>query len=360
MSQLSQSDYEKQEATTYPVFLDLPPSRRWDNIPVEFCQPIKDFQEKFESFFVNRTFKTIEKYNEVAADLESYLGLEEHKEIKEEIEGIAKRCSIPFKFLAMYNFMYEFGQLGCSAIIFKFKEVPLLMKNLDYYFHDLFIKIIFKAKYFKNGRELFEAEQIFGFVGAVTAANKQVAVTLNAKGWKSEGDLDKFYDSLKKNTIRNTMINTRKVFEKNPNFEEMVKGLTEHPYQAPAYFTVSSARQKKGAIITRYFNQPHEISYLEDWYLVQTNDNRDKTTERRRCAAEKKLDLIDSSDPNLPELVFSKVLSEEPNFMISMGPSSKTEPEERTISTTLIDPTTYRLKVMKWVLKSKQANEVSA
>lgn len=350
--QFSPSDYVKEEAPLYPVDLNLPPGQRWNSFPDSFCKLLKDFEGKFVEHYVASLFKTREKYDEVSFQVYEYLNDESNADQREELQGLADKCQLTFSYLAMYNFMYEFGQLGgCTAVTYRSSKGVFLMKNLDYNFHELFSQVVFRARYFHLGHELFEGEQLFGFLGVCSASNGEVAATLNARSWRKPEDLNKFIAALKDRTLRLTVWNTRKLFETRPDFDAVVKGLGDYEHQAPAYFTVADLKDKRAAVITRGFGEPAQREDLQDWFLVQTNQDRHITNDHRRLAAETKLSGIGNDDFELSSRIFEEVFAQSPNFMIVGKSKDGKEPLVRTISTSFVDPTDLSFKIFRWRLK---------
>lgn len=355
--QFSPSDYEREEAPLYPIDLNLPPEQRWDSFPKHFCRLLKDFEGDFVNYYVEHLFKTVDKFDETYHYIHEYLQADANSELLRELQGLADKCGLTLRYLAMYNFMYEFGQLGCTAISFKHLQACLLVKNLDYNFHDLFSQVVFRAKYFFMGHEIFEAEQLFGFLGVITVTNKRVATTLNARSWRDRGDFKDFMDAIKSKTLRLTVWNLRRLFEQNTDFDTLIEELGGYPQQAPAYFTVVDLVKGTAAVITRGLNQPYQREDISNWYLVQTNSDRNISHDQRRVAAEQKLDQIGSDSAHLTEKIVDEIMSTSPNFLIEGTSDQGTEPMLRTISSSYIDPSDFELKIYRWRLKGEKISQ---
>lgn len=247
--------------------------------------------------------------------------------------------------------MYEFGQLaGCTAIAYTSHFQSFLSSNLDYNFHEFFSEVVFHAQYYMGNVKLYEARQLFGFLGYVTATNGYLSVTLNARHWKFT--LDEFLEVLGSGTLTSTVYGFRRALETSFSFEELRDKFVTAEALAPAYYTIVDLHDNKAVIVTRDLKQVNTTESLNQtsWYLVQTNLDRNMR-DSRRTAAETKLATYDKNDDQLGQKIVTEVLSKKPNFNIIPDMKEKGVVKVRTISTSYHDPKDQSFRVLVWRLK---------
>lgn len=316
-AQFVPEDYIAEDAPSFPIDVSLPFEARWNSFPWYLCEKLQDFEPTFQSFYIMNLFRTLDKYHQAEDIVLQFLNTPANKDFKSELFGLARKCQVREGYLAMYNMMYEFGQLAhCSAVAFTSHFESFLYSNLDYNFHEYFSETVFHAQYYQGSVKLYEARQLFGFVGYVTGTNGQISVTLNARYWKL--DLDEFLETLKRGNLTPTVYGFRKAIETSHSLEEFKEKLQKTQELAPAYYTIVDIHSNKACVITRGLNQTENSECLDEtkWYLVQTNADRYMISDTRRKAAETRLESFDKLDTNLGSKILTQILYSKPNFNI--------------------------------------------
>ena len=343
------NDFYEQEANKMPVDLTLPLEARWNSFPRAYCDRLEDFIPTFQKTYIEKVFKNKNRYDEVEKIALKFLDYPHNEAYKKELVGIARRCRISEGFLAMYNIMYEFGILaGCTSIVYIDGSSARVASNLDYEFGNYFADQIFHATYYLGGYKLFEARQLFGFVGFVNAANEHFSASLNAREWKNSDDFDSFLKDLEEGNAKLVVYHFRKVFEEKLSYDGFVEGVKTETKLAPAYYTVADHAAKRGVVIARGYlgvDEEKELS-TENWFLVQTNSDQGVEDERRP-AAEVKLRSFGEGNREITRKIVKDVLSQQPNFEIKLDEDG--EVKIRTISTSyvVLEPQ-FKLEVSVW------------
>lgn len=126
---------------------------------------------------------------------------------------------------------------------------------------------------------------------------------------------------------------------------------------APAYYIVVHESSGSGAVLTRDFNGKTSFERMSDWFMVQTNDDREIRNGTRRAASEQKFKSL-PRNVQTHQLVFDTIMSQSPNFMISRGKSDPSIITTRTISTSIYDPLDQRYRLYAWRLKRSISESV--
>lgn len=349
--QFSPKDYYRTEVHTYPIDLSMPAFERWRSLPEHLCVKLKEFEPRFTQYYIDNLFGSLDKFNEVYHYVDEFIKDEKNAEFYEELKGLVFKCKLSERYLAMYNLMYEFGQLGgCTAAAYTVEGKAYMTKNLDYNFHDFFSETVFVGRYYFHGHVLFETTQLFGFLGSTTYSREGVTSTLNARFWGHRSGMESFMASLKDKSLNMTLWTTRDIFFKHNRFEDIVQSLRDVQHMAPAYYTVVDEQTGSAAVVTRGFAGESSVEFMKDWFIVQTNADRHVMTELRRHTAEKKFGTIQRSE-NIHQTVFDEIMSQSPNFMTTIDPKHHDELKFRTISTSIYDPVDKKYKVYAWKLR---------
>lgn len=344
--QSSPGDYHPVESPSFEINLDLPPFDRWNSFPESYCQKLNDFEAIFVDIFISKVFKTETEYKRVEQLVLDYSSDSINQEYFEELSGLAAHCKASIRYLAMYNLMYEFGQLGgCTAVAYKVNGKAYMSKNLDYSFHDLFSDILFTSKYYSQGKLVFEGRQLFGFLGSVTYLKNGVSATLNERHWNGKSKLLK---ALETRTLKMNLWEPRQIVMRSEDYDAVSAAFREVKHMTPAYYTISDERSGRAEVVTLGFDQATESEEMTDWFIVQANSDRKVTSAVRRAAAEKKMAALPRDTDATHQGVFDNIMSQDPNFSISKDSTGKVT--GRTISTSYFDPQSQRYKLVVWKL----------
>jgi hypothetical protein len=326
-------DFEAIEVQKIPIDLRQPANLRWDSFPHQFCEQFKEFQSVFEQSAIKKLFHTKEKYDEVESQVLKYITRDELAEYKQEILGLARKCSVTEGYVAMYNFMYEFGLLrGCTTILATDGQKTAMFSNLDYDYFDYFSKILFHGMWYDRGHKVLETRSLFGFLGFITATTHEASGTLNARAWDQTGTLTNFLQDLENGSLKSTLWTLRNIYLTTHSYDEIYSKILAIENMAPSYISLTDHLSSRGSVITRNYEGTESVETLDlsigKWYLVQGNLDRDTTVKDvRRLSAQETLNTLDAKDPNFSDKVFSQIMSTEPVFNIGYS--------FRTISTSL-------------------------
>ena len=344
-------DYFPVDAEAFTVDLAELPGRRWDGLPAAYCERLRGFVPDFKETYILRLFGSEEKYAQAERAVQANVMLPQNSEFLAELGGLASKCAVSLEFIAMYNFMYEFGILaGCTAIAYVGGDKALLSSNLDYGFHKLFSEITFHAKYVRGSRVLFEARQIFGFVGFITAASETYSATLNARTWKQQISLDDLISRIGQGNVASTVYTFRKAFEERRDYQGFVDAVSNNALLAPAYYTVADHESREATVLTVSFGARPTADSLDSagakWFLVQTNADR-QVNDLRRTVAESKMAPMSADDPLISKKIEEEVLAVPPNFSILHDRDGRVR--SRTISTSSVTfAQGFVFKVLLW------------
>lgn len=324
-------DFYHEEVPRIPIDLRQPAGSRWDSFPHELCEEFKNFQPQFQASAIKKLFHSQERYEEIEQKVLQFVSLEHLAEYKEEMFGLARKCEVTEGYVAMYNFMYEFGLLrGCTTILATDGKRTSMYSNLDYDYFDYFSKTVFHGLWYDQGHKVLETRSLFGFLGFITASTHEASGTLNARVWNQNGTLAKFLVELENGTLKPTLWELRNIYLKSHSYDEIYSKIASTSSMAPSYISLTDHLSNRGAVITRNYEGTESVEKLEyssgKWFLVQGNLDRDTNVKDvRRRSAEATLTTMDAKSPQFAAEVFSKIMSTSPVFNIGM--------EFRTIST---------------------------
>lgn len=324
-------DFHHEEVQRIPIDLRQPTDSRWDSFPHELCDEFKAFQLQFEESAIKKLFHSQERYEEVEAKVLAFISSEHLADYKQEIFGLARKCAVTEGYVAMYNFMYEFGLLrGCTTILATDGRRTSMYSNLDYDYFDYFSKTVFHGLWYDQGHKVLETRSLFGFLGFITASTHEASGTLNARVWNQNGTLAKFLEELENGTLKPTLWELRNIYLKSHSYDDIYSKIVSTTNMAPSYISLTDHLSNRGAVITRNYEGTESVEQLEyssgKWFLVQGNLDRNTTVKDvRRRSAEEALTTMDPKSPTFSTDVFSQIMSTSPVFNIGY--------EFRTIST---------------------------
>lgn len=232
--------------------------------------------------------------------------------------------------ILLINTSYE---LFCTSIVSKDSKTKelFLSRNLDFGFKEYLGKLAYSARYFRDGKLLFQVETFAGVIGVVNGMkSNSFALSLNQKvedvnavqklEKRAQGAMSPLFALFSALYYHDTYA---KAFDylKTVNIDDAV------------YFISCGKSGYDGAVITRFFDDRKPAIRLlddaENWFLLQTNEDetspQDQRDERRPIGEEKMRNL---GKGNISfESVF-KILAEKPNYVdgatvytVTMSPS---------------------------------------
>jgi len=269
------------------INLDLPPEERWrefysahrDNI----IGAIKPSDSVYEGTMLSKNVD-FTRYEEWVGELRGIVNALNHS-------------SITLDFLLDMELGYELGVTkGCTSFLAANSEGTVLHgRNLDLRNGAQLYSSVFDATFYRGGKPVFVATQLWFMVGLTTAYRLgRYSVAQNTR--PGCGDLDINIAAAKRGAAPFTLL-LRSLLQNVDNFADAVHELAETPVIAPQYFTLAGAGAWEGALISRdrqgnpapYANVEVLSPQIGRWFIVQTNDDTWETAldERRPVALQK-------------------------------------------------------------------------
>lgn len=319
------TDYNRSEAKTVEINLDLPAIERWRVLTPEQCKLIRDNKESYTTRIFTNFFKgdsqLFQKFQEESVD---FLMNRADPEMRDELIGLADHCQVSYDYMILYNYVYEFEILGCTSILYRSKATGdvTLASNLDYNYFDIYSPLTVRGIFKKSGCQTIEASLILGFIGYSRAAKGELGFALNARNPRTEEEKHLVVDKLREHFRTGEGIQTvyfLRIMIQNSDSYEQLEQIARDIYIL-SYAFIILRNKKEGLIIARDPKGVFGTTRLgEDGldYLVQTNRDRDQIhdDERRRVGQEKMTSILDlKSEASSEDLM--TVLSTEPNFML--------------------------------------------
>ncbi|CAG9314588.1 unnamed protein product [Blepharisma stoltei] len=308
----------------FVVNLNEDPDIRWKEIIVSKMKYIKLFtyfaKEELDNFEINSAYKKLKKAN--VSD-----------EMKKELAGLSKISGIPYKFVLVMNFMYEF-YAACTAIVVKNSDNNLLIaRNLDYYFGEIIGNLVIHVDFHKDGQLLYSAVTFAGYIGVITGIKPGAfAIAMNQRDILETSTI---LDTLRKvNGLNSSAFAIRDALETKQNFKEATEFLKNIPLIAGVYYIIAGSNRDEAAVITRNRHDVDDIwNFTKNkWYLVQTNYDRWQNPPKeddRLHPAQELLNIVGKN--SIDEDYLLQILSTQPIK------------NEFTIHSTILDPLTGKI-----------------
>uniref|UniRef100_A0A8D0HEI0 Acid ceramidase n=1 Tax=Sphenodon punctatus TaxID=8508 RepID=A0A8D0HEI0_SPHPU len=339
----------KGNAPVYIINLDLPPSKRWDQLINDKKVQLKTLTDTMRgimtAFFPSgKVVHILEKELTLLSATLPY-------PFREEIEGIAKASGIPLGEIVMFNVFYEIFTV-CTSIVAEDKTGKLYhARNLDF---GLFLgwdvknsswtiteelrPLTVSLDFQRNNKTVFKSSNFAGYVGMVSGMKPGIfSLTMNERFSIDGGYIGIFQWILGKRDGMWMGFLTRAVLENSTSYEDAKDQLTKTKLLAPAYFILGGNRTGQGCVITRSRLSTLDIWNINTnggpWYVLETNYDHwedpfvldDRRTPARRC-----MDRITPENISLPTIF--DVLTTKPVL------------NKLTVSTTLISVTDSRIE----------------
>ena len=264
----------------HAIYLDFDVNK-WDllyiiNLDNERLENLKCF---IDTIYTNRSFDVFKQYkvNDTLYD--------------NEIKQISKLTDIDIDKLWFYN-NFVCQLLSSSSILMENNSRITHITQYIYDYWDYIKNLFFKVKVYRNKNdttELFSAITIFGYVGFITANNRNLCISIDF----SEKGTDYNYNNVEPGVL------LRSIFEDCRSYSEAKSIIKTTPLKYNCDFVISS-RLKKFRIISRTIDG---FKYLNNVYHVGTDTSFIVKSNSEQITIEKKiLDIV-----KYPICKFSKI-----------------------------------------------------
>ncbi|KAM9236272.1 acid ceramidase isoform 3-T3 [Leptosomus discolor] len=289
---------------TYIINLDLPPSKRWDNLmhdkKTELKAVVQNIKDIANTFFPSG--KVVDIVDKKIAHLTATLPYP----FNEELQGIANSSGIPLGKLYHARNL-DFGLfLGWDVKNNSWtltRELKPLVVNLDFQ---------------RNNKTVFRSTNFAGYIGMVSGVKPDLfTLTMNERFSLDGGYVGIFEWFLGRRDGMWMGFLTRTVLENATSYQDAKDKLAKTRLLAPAYFILGGKNSGEGCVITRSRTATLDIWELDikkgTWYVLETNYDRWKPPlilDNRRTPAMKCLNQTMQENISLPAIY--DVLSTKP------------------------------------------------
>uniref|UniRef100_A0A8C3LSS7 Acid ceramidase n=2 Tax=Phasianidae TaxID=9005 RepID=A0A8C3LSS7_CHRPC len=319
----------KGNVPTYIINLDLPPSKRWDELirakKTELKAVIQNIKDIANTFFPSG--KIVDIVDHKISHLTDTLPYP----FNEELQGIANSSGIPLGEIVIFNIFYEIFTV-CTSIVAEDSTGKLYhARNLDF---GLFLgwdvknnswtvtrelkPTVVNLDFQRNNKTVFRSTNFAGYIGMVSGVKPDLfTLTMNERFSLDGGYIGIFEWFLGRRDGMWMGFLTRSVLENATSYQDAKDKLAKTRLLAPAYFILGGKNSGEGCVITRSRTAALDIWDLDikkgTWYVIETNYDRWKpplVLDNRRTPAMKCLNQTSQENISLPTIY--DVLSTKP------------------------------------------------
>jgi len=202
------------------------------------------------------------------------------------MKAYSNLIDLPVTEIVLLNLLYEYTAECTSIVIQDPQDNIFHARNLDFNFAPYLANLTFHARYFQNGKLLYEALTIAGYAGLITGV-KPGAFSLSIDSYVVANN-DTILDialswvltlgEAAKGSFGPPYL-ARKAFETISDYDSLLKYLTETETLARVFFIIAGTEKGQGAVITKFRDSVENVSTIDvdagKWYVAQTNFRRD-------------------------------------------------------------------------------------
>ncbi|XP_068870038.1 acid ceramidase [Aphelocoma coerulescens] len=314
---------------TYVINLDLPPSKRWDDLMRDKKTELKTVVQNIKD--IANTFFPSGKVVDIVDNKIAHLTATLPYPFNEELQGIANSSGIPLGEIVIFNIFYEIFTV-CTSIVAEDKTGKLYhARNLDF---GLFLgwdvknnswtltrelkPLVVLLDFQRNNKTVFKSTNFAGYIGMVSGVKPNLfTLTMNERFSLDGGYVGIFEWFLGRRDGMWMGFLTRTVLENATSYQDAKDRLAKTRLLAPAYFILGGKNSGEGCVITRSRTAALDIWDLDikkgTWYVLETNYDRWKpplVLDNRRGPAMKCLNQTTQENLSLPAIY--DVLSTKP------------------------------------------------
>ncbi|XP_030922553.1 acid ceramidase isoform X2 [Geospiza fortis] len=275
---------------TYVINLDLPPSRRWDDLMRDKKTELKTVVQNIKD--IANTFFPSGKVVDIVDNKIAHLTATLPYPFNEELQGIANSSGIPLGEIVIFNIFYEIFTV-CTSIVAEDKTGKLYhARNLDF---GLFLgwdvknnswtltrelkPLVVLLDFQRNNKTVFKSTNFAGYIGMVSGVKPNLfTLTMNERFSLDGGYVGIFEWFLGRRDGMWMGFLTRTVLENATSYQDAKDRLAKTRLLAPAYFILGGKNSGEGCVITRSRTAALDIWDLDikkgTWYVVETNYDR--------------------------------------------------------------------------------------
>uniref|UniRef100_A0A8V0YUU0 Acid ceramidase n=1 Tax=Gallus gallus TaxID=9031 RepID=A0A8V0YUU0_CHICK len=280
----------KGNVPTYIINLDLPPSKRWDELirakKTELKAVIQNIKDIANTFFPSG--KIVDIVDHKISHLTDTLPYP----FNEELQGIANSSGIPLGEIVIFNIFYEIFTV-CTSIVAEDSRGKLYhARNLDF---GLFLgwdvknnswtvtrelkPTVVNLDFQRNNKTVFRSTNFAGYIGMVSGVKPDLfTLTMNERFSLDGGYIGIFEWFLGRRDGMWMGFLTRSVLENATSYQDAKDKLAKTRLLAPAYFILGGKNSGEGCVITRSRTAALDIWDLDikkgTWYVIETNYDR--------------------------------------------------------------------------------------
>lgn len=327
----------------YDINLDAPYKERWAQVIDDFYPQFTVFVEQLNiSDKAQNLLKFLDKFDYPL--IKAY-----NKDYAEEIKAITEYANISFTEGVVLNFIYDLAA-QCTSIVTQDSQGNIYHgRNLDFPYGPYLANMTFHGRYFKDGKLLYEAVSLVGYLGVLTGI-KPGAYSFSIDMYEIPGEATLIESvrnilsgltQLFKKKLSPTYV-VRKGFETTDDYDSFVKHLKETDTLSRAFYIVTGVKPGQGTVITKFKTHVQNQTSLDAesgrWHVVQSNykgDIPDPEDDNRATAARDFVNAIGMDNVH-PQSLFDKAMSVYPLF------------NNHTFYTTMMQPSTGYFNTTMW------------
>ncbi|XP_052811050.1 N-acylethanolamine-hydrolyzing acid amidase-like [Mya arenaria] len=251
----------------YVVNLDLPPTKRWQEVALDHKQIVPDVHKVLLEYVPEELVPYIDL---IATDLDAYID----QPYADEMRGIANVLNVSLGEILLINVIYDLTAY-CTSIVSQDQAGMIWhSRNLDYSFTDMLKNITIQVDYQRGGQTAYSSITYAGYVGILTGQRPNVfTVTVDERdqGIPLWNLIVALFDS----DVVPVSFLVRDALDADKTFENAVSRFAYTPTAADAYFILAGVNKDEGAVVTKGRLAADDIWRLNStnnrWYLVETN-----------------------------------------------------------------------------------------
>lgn len=310
---------------SYEINLDLPPSRRWNDVMYAYRDELQEiiphFQELLSTMFGFAKYPAYLAIN--AARIAGGILYQE------EIQAIAEFLNMKFEDVLLLQLCYELNSC-CTSIVTNVDGEKTFFRTMDWplnFLNGLTIDLEFT----QSGETLFHATSWVGYVGIATATvPNKYSIAMNFRLTKDRtisNILSNVYALLNMKWPVGYLI--REVCSSKKNLNDTIVNLCKSSVVSPCYLTICPASTELPFVITR---DPDGYSCDSSEYVIQTNCDKCKcepnilhSVERRELAKQivaENSNNFSSVDELARQLLVEPIVNVETIYYTIMNPKT--------------------------------------
>jgi hypothetical protein len=234
----------------------------------------------------------------------------------ERIRIIAELTGNDFKQTLMLNIGYE---VFCTTLLVKTEKGIFMGRNFDTMNGTTpeLLRIIqnnsYSANHYRNGELLYISQGVLGYVGWLNGIKVgKFVISLNKR--RTHSNIMQNIVHLAEGKVPSVFV-LNEALHSDESYEEAIWRLSETHVSSVIYYICASYAE--GTIISKNVDNVDRVDYLNDWFLVQTNADREIWDPRRDGAEKKLIAMKERGEEISYDNIMNEILSKPPNWLTS-------------------------------------------